>query len=651
MINLFTSALGMILMLSVQAFSQNVNWSTTSSKAKKHIERARKFYEQRQDDEAVRELESALKADSLFVEAWVMKSEIHAEHKELKKAIECGKKAIQINPTFYPSIVFNTAIWEHESGLYSDAYDHLEVFLKLPKLKAESIAKGMELKKHVSFAKKAVKNPVPFKPVNLGNGVNADTDEYFPSLTADGEELIYTVLLGSGKEQQKDLRKLNEDFYSAKKTPQGWQGRKNMGGPVNTEGNEGAQSVSADGQFLFFTACQEYGTYPGNRKGFGSCDIFFSRRTGKEWSKPVNAGEPVSSNAWDSQPSFASNGKTLYFVSNRQGGKGGSDIWKSTIAADGRWSNPVNLGDSVNTPYDEESPFIHPDGTTLFFSSSGWPGMGGKDLFKTSLKPSGQFGTPVNLGYPINTSSDERDIMVEASGVAAYFSSKRENGFGGLDLYSFELPESLRPTQVSYLKGSITDATTGMPVEALITLTDLSTGQEIASIRSRPQNGAYLVCLPAGAEYMLNVSAKGYLFQSRHFELKNKLNNEPHYEDVKLNSIRKGEKIILNNIFFRTASFELEDKSKLELNKLLSLLKENKINVEISGHTDNVGDDRTNQLLSENRAKSVVDFLVKAGVESTRLKAAGFGSKRPVATNDTEEGRAKNRRTEFEIID
>ena len=472
-----------------------------------------------------------------------------------------------------------------------------------------------------------------------------------PSLTADEQTLFITVLVPKDPNQPQNLRNLQEDFYISDREGEQWGKRKNLGPPVNTEGNEGAQCISADGNFLFFTACQEEFGYAGGRKGYGSCDLFLSQKVGGKWTAPMNAGAPVSTKYWDTQPCLNADGTVLYFISNRPGGKGGMDIWRSTLKNDGTWSNPENLGDSVNTAGNEESPFLHPDGQTFFFASDGHPGLGNSDLFMVKLKENGKFSGPVNLGYPINTKKDERDMVVSATGKFALFSSEREGGFGGQDIYSFELPASVRPVPVSYVRGKVFSAETKNGLSSQIELIDLESGKVVQQIVSEPGSGNYLVCLPTGRNYALNVSKNGYLFHSENFSLAKSNSTKPYQLNVGLNPLKAGEKVVLKNIFFKTASFELEKSSTVELDKLVDFLKKNaSVKIELGGHTDNVGDKKSNQLLSENRAKSVMNYLVSNGIDASRLSASGYGDSQPVQSNDTEEGRAANRRTEFKIL-
>jgi outer membrane protein OmpA-like peptidoglycan-associated protein len=339
-------------------------------------------------------------------------------------------------------------------------------------------------------------------------------------------------------------------------------------------------------------------------------------------------------------------------VSNRAGGQGGTDIWKCTKNEAGKWANLVNLGDSVNSPENEESPYIHPDNKTLYFSSEGWPGMGNKDLFLSRIKKDGKFSTPMNLGYPINTAESERDLIVSANAKTAYFSSERPGGNGGLDLYSFELYKEAQPQAVTYVKGKVFDKVTKIGLEAKFELIDLETGQMVMQATSMTGSGEFLVCLPINKNYLMNVSKNGYLFASENFSLKGLTDNLKAYEmNVPLTPIKAGEKVVLKNIFFETASFTLKEESKIELQKLKSFLILNAATtIEIGGHTDNVGDKKSNQILSENRAKAVYDYLIANEITKERLTFKGFGDTMPIDDNKTETGKANNRRTEFMIV-
>jgi outer membrane protein OmpA-like peptidoglycan-associated protein len=305
----------------------------------------------------------------------------------------------------------------------------------------------------------------------------------------------------------------------------------------------------------------------------------------------------------------------------------------------------------VNTAFQEESVQIHPDGRTLYFSSNGHPGFGGLDIYMSRKQDDGTWGPALNLGYPINTGADENSLLVNAAGNVAYFASDRPGGFGDLDLYSFELYPEARPLAVSYIRGKVTDKTNGQPVEADVQLYDLTTGALATGAYSDPRTGEFLVCIPAGRSYALNASAEGYLFFSQTYDVAAGTPKEPYTLDVPLSPLTAGSVIALRNIFFNTASYELLPTSNAELDKLTGLLKSNPtLRIELGGHTDNVGADAANMTLSDQRAKAVRDYVVAKGIDGSRITAKGYGETRPVATNDTEEGRAQNRRTEVTVL-
>jgi outer membrane protein OmpA-like peptidoglycan-associated protein len=309
------------------------------------------------------------------------------------------------------------------------------------------------------------------------------------------------------------------------------------------------------------------------------------------------------------------------------------------------------LGDTINSDEKEMSPFIHADGKTLYFTSNGHIGFGDQDLFVSHLGDDGKWSKPMNLGYPINTPNEERGLFVNSNGDYAYLTSDRENKHN-LDIYKFELYEQARPTPSTYVTGIVRDSETKTTLEAKFELIDLESGKTIMNNVSDKETGKYLIILPVNKEYAFNVSKKGYLFNSDNFVLPNNYNtNEPFVKNIDLQQIKIGKEVVLKNIFFELDSYELKSKSKAELNKLIQFLNENTtVKIEIGGHTDNQGSIEHNIILSKNRAKTVYDYLINNNIDSKRLSFKGYGQNTPIATNSTEEGKAKNRRTEFKII-
>jgi outer membrane protein OmpA-like peptidoglycan-associated protein len=332
------------------------------------------------------------------------------------------------------------------------------------------------------------------------------------------------------------------------------------------------------------------------------------------------------------------------------------DLWKCKLKGFTEWGTPiwgkaVNLGDSINTPGNEMSPFIHSDGKTLYFASDYWLGMGGYDIFYSRQKNDSVWSTPQNIGYPINSYKDEQGLVVEASGKNAYYSSDRP-GSKGMDIYSFELYQNARPTPVSYIKGKVIDEESGSPICAKVELTDLENSKSVIKGESCWEKGEFLMCLPLGKEYAFNITKEGYLFYSENFQLKEKKEIiDPYVLEIKMKKIKVGGGVILRNVFFNTGSHELLPESIVELEKLIEFLKQNPtLVIEIEGHTDNVGSQQMNQKLSEERAEEVYNYLISKGIMDYRMKYKGYGFAKPIATNDTPEGRSLNRRTEFVII-
>ncbi|MCS6833973.1 MAG: OmpA family protein, partial [Flammeovirgaceae bacterium] len=383
------------------------------------------------------------------------------------------------------------------------------------------------------------------------------------------------------------------------------------------------------------------------------CDLFISRKVGGQWQKPQNLGKTVNSVHWESQPALSADGRMLCFVSDRPGGKGKKDLWMTQLDEKGEWTPPVNL-ETINTEGDEISPFLHANGFTLFFSSDGYPGFGGYDIFKSEMNNK-VWQSPVNLGYPINNHRDQVGFFVTADGKNAYYSNEesQEKNIVTSIIYTSPLPEEIAPERKSgYVKGVVKDAKTLQPLQAKVELRNVETDELISFVDSDQKNGEYLIVLTEGAEYALHVSQKGYMLKSVNFNYKENNRGDGVVLDILLDPIVAGTKISLNNIFFERSSYQLLDKSKTELNKVVQFLQNHPdIRIEISGHTDNTGDKLANLQLSLKRAEAVMDYLVKVGgISKDRIEAKGYGEEFPISPNDTEENKAKNRRIEFKIL-
>lgn len=634
-----------MIFLSGVSFGQG--YSTQNKKAIKLFEQAKQETNQGMYSKSLHSLQAAIVLDSTFLEAYLMNSDIYLELDSVPLQIKALETAIRINASKYPKLHYNLGNAYYRSGFYQKAIDSYTNYLGYTSSKETFVSKARVNIEKCKAAVNLLKHPVPFNSKNMGTNINSSDDEYWPSLTVDGKMIIFTRLMGTDAQAGQNRAMVQEDFYTSQLVDNEWQPSEPLSS-INTTNNEGAQSISSDGKLLFFTSCSR-------NDGIGSCDIYFSRNKGGKWSVPQNVGEPVNSPAWESQPSISANGETLYFVSSRKGGKGGMDIWKCNLLAFSDrgipvWSNAIDLGDSINTPGNENSPFIHPDNKTLYFSSDTWPGMGGFDIFYSRRRNDLVWNKPHNIGYPINSIKDEQGLVVDASGKNAYFSSDRAGSLGR-DIYSFEITGDAQPTPVSYVKGKVMDGDSGEPLCANVELIDLNDPKSVIKGESCWEKGEFLMCLPLGKEYAFTVFKEEYLFYSENFQLKQKMDFvDPYILEIKLKKIEIGGSVVLRNVFFNSGSFELLPESMGELQRLIDFLIANKtLSVEVEGHTDNVGGEEKNLSLSQSRAKEVYKYLVGKGIEESRLAFKGYGYSQPVSSNETPEGRALNRRTEFKI--
>jgi outer membrane protein OmpA-like peptidoglycan-associated protein/Tol biopolymer transport system component len=607
---------------------------SANRKAQQNFEYAQKSLQNRDYDSAAKMLDDAVAADPGFQMALIQLGDIYKLKRDYDQAKAYYGRAVAIPGNTDARLYYSLATAELNTGDYANAKKHLLSFKQNYTGKDQGIVQRADkLIKDCDFSVIAMQQPSNYSPLNMGEAINTKDREYFPALTADGSSLIFSRTVNG-----------NEDFYVSRRQNKTWKTAVPLSDKINTPQNEGAQTITPDGMYLFFTGC--------NREdGMGSCDLYVSHKNGNDWDKPFNLGAVVNSSAWDSQPAVTPDGGTLYFVSNRPGGLGGYDIWKTTLNAGGEWTKPENLGPDINTPYDENTPFVHPDGKTLYFSSDGWPGLGNMDIYFSRKQDNGKWGKPVNIGYPINTFSEETGLMVTPDGLQGMFSSVLKGGFGDMDIYSFSLPATARPLPITYVKGIVRDAETKAFLEAQVQVVNLKTKEVKFNDFTSAQNGEFLAVMPLGSTYAFNANADGYLFYSDNYELSsNTAADKPFLVEIYLKKLKPGADVVLKNIFFDTNKFELLPVSVTELTSLLQLLETNRnLAIEIQGHTDNVGNAADNQKLSVQRAKSVYDYLISKNIEAVRLSFKGFGATKPIASNDTAAGKQQNRRTSFVI--
>jgi outer membrane protein OmpA-like peptidoglycan-associated protein len=632
-----------LISLQISQAQRTQQYTSKNKKAIEYYVESTNYFIRRQYGPAIELLNASVRKDGDFAEAHLRLSKIYqmmGDQERMQHHLQKVVKSQYDNPSFTEAH-YLLAEKYFEEARYEEARKLAEHVMSMER--AHKLIKDdcRYLLDNIIYTQENMDKPVAFQPVAVGGGINQLALQYFPVLTVDQQSMIFTGRVGAGPQY-------DEDIYISKKTKEGNWGRpESLSDNINSPANQGTCTISADGRTLIFTACQD-------RSGYGSCDLFISYKVGDDWSVPKNLGPQVNGKSWESQPSLSADGKTLYFVSDRAGGLGRRDIYVS-YRKDGEWCKAENLGKTVNTPRDEVSPFIHVNGQTLYFASDGLPGFGKFDLYVSEKEES--WTKPKNLGYPINTKEDQASLFITADGKDAYYSFEKRQGehYVSSIIYTFEIPEAIRiRNRSSYVEGIVYDAETRQPIGATVELIDRDNQQKISDVTADPKNGEYLMVLTEGADYALYVDKEGYLFQSLSFnysEQAEKKIQEPVHIDIYLQPITKGKETVLNNIFFDTDKYEIKDISKPELNKVAGFLKDNpEISISINGHTDNQGGEAYNKELSTKRAKAVYQYLIASGISEERLKYQGFGQSKPIASNDTQEGRQKNRRIAFEIL-
>lgn len=608
-----------------------------SGKAVKLLGKAKVELNAQNPIEALVLLDKAIKDSPSYVDALLLKAEVLRNLDRTEESLPLYKKALESGAPYYVTLFYGRTLFM--TGRYTEAVAPLKAYLEHPQASPKYKEDASRLIESAEFAAEALAHPVEFEPENLGSLVNTAHMEYFPSISADDNTLVYTFRRLEGEVTDEDFWVTVRDRESGE-----WQRSQPLQGFLNTKLNEGAQSITADGQALYFAACDRPGAE-------GSCDIYVSyHQGGGNWSRPTNLGSGINSAVWESQPSISADGKTLFFVRGKHSFDKDIDIYYSEKDQYGRWQMAKKIPGKVNTPGQESSPFIHFDNQSLYFSSNHHPGMGDMDFFVSRRQEDGSWGEPQNLGYPINTTGQEFSMVVAPDGKTGYFSSDNiESGHGLLDLYSFELPEECRAEAIAYVKGRVINKVTRSPVSSAIVFTNLNTGKAVREEESS-KNGYFFTVLPANFDYALNIEKKAFLFYSKNFSLSNETSKKAYELEVELIPISTGERVELENVFFDFDSFHLDQKSYAELRSVVHFMQENpSVQIMIEGHTDSEGNSDYNLSLSRDRARAVYQHLLDAGISASRLAYEGLGDTRPLAANDTEAGRARNRRTELRI--
>jgi outer membrane protein OmpA-like peptidoglycan-associated protein len=632
------AGIGLIFLYSVGLFAQS------------HYEKGKAFYDEKDYAQAIKSFEKAHQKDPESADVLNYLGSSYYYNEDYEEAIMAFNKLQEADSDYWAWYIYLRG----EAHLNLDQLDEAIEDYRLFKTKY-STDPTRTLFHHqadfrISYAegRKQLLNAPPLMPdpENLGKTINSGSGEYFPQIDPTGKTLYFTSQRKSRLSHlDGDNDKWGEDLYTAKVNSDGTFGEPVlMPEPINSNEHDGAATFTGDGQIMVYSRCP-------NEGGVGNCDLYISQLDGDSWSDPTNLGNVVNSKEWDAQASISADGTTIIFASNRPGGYGGSDLYMIKRNKFGEWGVPQNLGSMVNTPWSENSPYIAPDGRTLYFSSWGHPGLGGFDIFKSTLD-NNQWSIPENLGQPLNSTGNDKFFTISASGEHAYFASERDGGLGQLDLYQVEIPEDMRPQATAVVSGVVTNAKDQQPISARIIIEDLNSGELVATNKSNSKTGEYLIVLPSGRTYGVTAYQKGYFFYSQSFDVPKESQYQELTKNIELKPIEKGARVVLNNIFFETGKAELSPESRLDLDKAIELMQTNpSMVVEVGGHTDNVGDEANNMRLSHERAKSVRQYIVDAGIASQRIEAKGYGETTPVADNDTEEGRAANRRTEFIILE
>lgn len=602
------------------------------------------------------------------------------------KALPFLEKAYTIKQDVDEDINYHLGMAYKYNYKFPQAMEQFEMFRRKNR-KLQDIAEQKIYECRISDS--LTRRPLNVELKNIGNTVNTTTHDYAPILSADGSRLIFTSNRPTDDNPNRGPQDSFEDVYICNNNGGTWSAPQLISPKINIKYNDAAASLSPDGTTLFLYYEQ------------GGGDIYVSTLEGGEWTKPVPLNKNINTPFWETSASLSPDGQKLYFTSSRPGGFGQLDIYVSEKDAKGEWGKAVNLGKNINTPGNEDAPFIYADGVTMYFSSDGHPTMGSNDIFMTVFK-NNEWQKPKNLGYPINSIEYDGFFSISSDEKTGYFSTIREEGYGDADIYKVtflespdvlqeeepvvaEVPKEEAPVTetkketdpvvaeeeakdeyvdpivqlhkdlkiVTVLKGRVIDANTAEPLDATITLVDNETNRVLSKIKSTHGTGEFELTIPNGGNYGVSTERAGYLFNSINFNVPQFAEYQEIDTHILMVKAEVGSKAVLKNIFFDTGKSELKSESISELENILELLENNPdLKVQINGHTDNTGDAEPNKVLSLKRATAVVDYLIEKGVARERLSAVGYGEERPLVSNDDEaDGREINRRTEIEIID
>jgi outer membrane protein OmpA-like peptidoglycan-associated protein/tetratricopeptide (TPR) repeat protein len=590
-----------------------------------------------------------LELEPTFIDAYIQEASILRQLNKLEEAERAFEKAIALDADYDNRVFYGLAMVEQQLKKFEEAAQHFESYANSknadPKMAEKAKEMAEKARNSIPMPESDGKERLTMKePKNMGPNINDNnSSQYSPAMTADGEMMVFTRATG-------DFISSSEDFYCSKKVKGEWQQAETLK-DINTQESEGTQCISADGKVMYFSARRR-------EEGKGSYDIYASAFKNGKWEKAQNV-EELNTNDWEALPSISADKKTLYFTSTRAGGLGGRDIWYSSFK-NGKWGEAKNMGTPINTPADDQAPFIHPDGQTLYFASKGHQGLGGFDILFSHKNPDSTWAEPENLGAPLNSDKDEVSLSVSLNGQYAYFSRTREGRSlaDKEDIYYFQLHKKARPQLVTYVKANVRDAISKTPLSISINFIDTKT-RDTLQMEETDSSGTFLVTMNVGKKYMLAVSKPGYNYFLKEFDLADTtLRIDTSFlldiDLVPFSSVKglpeSKRNFRLKNVNFGTGQTEPLSESFIELDNLIHTLTINPtLEVAIHGHTDNIGLPSANLSLSEKRAEVIKNYLISKGIAATRLTSRGFGETQPIIGNETSEGRASNRRMEFLI--
>ncbi|MDW8345484.1 MAG: OmpA family protein [Bacteroidia bacterium] len=612
----------------------------------KTLRLAERYFDNGSYDEARKYYQILLDSDPDNMDYLYAIGQCYEYGNEKEKALPYYLKVYEKFPLYSATLKAKIAVGYHLSTQFDDALKFYELAYKdlIPGMPRKQIKYLMA---QCSTGKALLKKRINIQVENLGSGINTFADEYGACLTLDENTIFFTSNRPSALgDTNRATGKKFDDIYLSEKKYGRWQTPQNIDAPINTIYYESALCISADGQELYFY------------RNDGQGDVYTSKLKGKTWQNPKPLSKTINTDYLETSVFISADGQYLFLTSDKKGGYGGRDIYYCKKQPNGAWSKPINCGPTINTPFDEDCPFLHPDGETLYFSSNCTKSMGGYDVFvcKWSEKTVSEV---YNLGYPLNTPDDEINFILSADGKRGYYASGRTGGLGGKDIYVIYFIDTkspqyalvpIVPKKLLVMIGTVKDALTRTPLNAEISVIAYQKNSVVAQSQANEVTGNFQFALPNGDQYAINVYHPGYELYSERVEIDEKADFSKKQVEILLKPLQAGSKLILKNIQYAGKQYQLNDVAKNELDKLYTVLKQkNELKIIIKGHTDNTIEDQEAVELSQKRADEVKNYLVSLGIDASRITALGFGEKQPINPEDTDFARKQNRRIEIEL--